>query len=127
MLLLFGANGAAAQLCVGNTTFALSGIQSGANIDLDKLAQRYALELRVSYHDLLAAVDLGVKTWPSDAWKIGGGTVWGWISYDADLDLVYYGTSNPGPWNAEQRPGDNKFTSGLFARDASTEIGRAHV
>ena len=68
--------------------------------------------------------DLGVKTWPSDAWKIGGGTVWGWISYDADLDLVYYGTSNPGPWNPEQRPGDNKFTSGLFARDASTGQAR---
>jgi len=63
LLLLFGANGAAAQLCVGNTTFALSGIQSGANIDLDKLAQRYALELRVSYRDLLAAVEYGVKTW----------------------------------------------------------------
>ena len=42
----------------------------------------------------------------------------------ADLDLVYYGTSNPGPWNAEQRPGDNKFTSGLFARDASTGQAR---
>jgi len=68
--------------------------------------------------------DLGVKTWPSDAWKVGGGTVWGWISYDPELDLVYYGTANPGPWNAEQRPGDNKFTSGLFARDASTGQAR---
>jgi PQQ-dependent dehydrogenase (methanol/ethanol family) len=64
--------------------------------------------------------DLGVHTWPQEAWRLGGGTVWGWISYDAALDEVYYGTSNPGPWNAEQRPGDNKFTSGLFARDAST-------
>ena len=61
-------------------------------------------------------VDLGMSTWPRDAWKIGGGTAWGWISYDADLDLVYYGTSNPGPWNPEQRPGANKWTSGLFAR-----------
>jgi PQQ-dependent dehydrogenase (methanol/ethanol family) len=68
--------------------------------------------------------DLGVTTWPSDAWKIGGGTVWGWISYDPDLDLVYYGTANPGPWNAEQRPGDNKFTSGLFARSAATGQAR---
>ena len=68
--------------------------------------------------------DLGVTTWPSDAWKVGGGTVWGWISYDPELDLVYYGTSNPGPWNAEQRPGDNKFSSGLFARDASTGQAR---
>jgi PQQ-dependent dehydrogenase (methanol/ethanol family) len=41
--------------------------------------------------------DLGVSTWPGDAWKIGGGGVWGWISYDPDLDLIYYGTANPGP------------------------------
>jgi PQQ-dependent dehydrogenase (methanol/ethanol family) len=68
--------------------------------------------------------DLGVASWPSEAWKLGGGTVWGWISYDPDLHLIYYGTSNPAPWNAEQRPGDNKFTSGLFARDASTGQAR---
>jgi PQQ-dependent dehydrogenase (methanol/ethanol family) len=61
--------------------------------------------------------DLGVRTWPPEAWKIGGGTTWGWISYDPDLDLIYYGTANPGPWNHEQRPGDNKWTSGVFARD----------
>jgi len=67
--------------------------------------------------------DLGVTTWPADAWKTGGGTVWGWLSYDPELDLVYYGTSNPAPRNAEQRASDNKFTSGLFARDAAT--GRA--
>jgi glucose dehydrogenase len=36
------------------------------------------------------------------------------------LNLVYYGTSNPGPWNHEQRPGDNKWTAGVFARDADT-------
>jgi PQQ-dependent dehydrogenase (methanol/ethanol family) len=64
--------------------------------------------------------NLGVTTWPKDAWKIGGGTVWGWISYDPDLDLIYYGTGNPGPWNPELRPGDNKFTSGIFARRPDT-------
>jgi lanthanide-dependent methanol dehydrogenase len=60
--------------------------------------------------------DLGISTWPAEAWKIGGGTVWGWISYDPELDLIYYGTSNPGPWNPEQRPGANKWTAGVFAR-----------
>jgi PQQ-dependent dehydrogenase (methanol/ethanol family) len=64
--------------------------------------------------------DLGVKTWPGEAWKIGGGTVWGFISYDPELDLVYYGTGNPGPWNPDQRRGDNKWTSGLFARRPDT-------
>jgi len=64
--------------------------------------------------------DLGVKSWPPEAWKIGGGTVWGWISYDPELDLIYHGTGNPGPWNPEQRPGDNKWTSGIFARRPDT-------
>jgi PQQ-dependent dehydrogenase (methanol/ethanol family) len=68
--------------------------------------------------------DLGVTTWPPDAWKRGGGAVWGWISYDPELNLVYYGTSNPGPWNEAQRPGDNKWTAGVFARDADTGQAR---
>src|SRR5687768_7640207 len=42
--------------------------------------------------------DLGVTSWPGTKWQVGGGTVWGWISYDPELDLIYYGTGNPGPW-----------------------------
>jgi len=64
--------------------------------------------------------DLGVTTWPADMWRNGGGTVWGWSSYDPELNTVYYGVSNPGPWNATMRPGDNKWTAGIFARDADT-------
>ncbi len=64
--------------------------------------------------------DLGVTTWPPDLWKIGGGTVWGWISYDPELDLIYYGTSNPGPWNPDIRPGDNKWTASTFAHRPET-------
>lgn len=64
--------------------------------------------------------DLGVTTWPPDRWRIGGGTVWGWLSYDPELDLVYAGTANPGAWNPEQRPGDNKWSCGVFARRPET-------
>jgi PQQ-dependent dehydrogenase (methanol/ethanol family) len=64
--------------------------------------------------------DLGVSTWVGDQWTIGGGTLWGWISYDPQLDLIYYGSANPGPWNHDQRPGDNKWTSSIFARDPNT-------
>lgn len=60
--------------------------------------------------------DLGTRSWPGETWKVGGGNVWGWISYDPELDLLYYGTANPGPWNPEQRPGSNHWTSGVFAR-----------
>jgi PQQ-dependent dehydrogenase (methanol/ethanol family) len=64
--------------------------------------------------------DLGVASWPPDAWRIGGGTVWGWLTYDPGANLLYHGTANPGPWNPEQRPGDNKWTAGIFARDPDT-------
>jgi PQQ-dependent dehydrogenase (methanol/ethanol family) len=64
--------------------------------------------------------DLGVTTWPPDHWKIGGGNVWGWVSYDPELDLIYYGTANPGPWNPDIRPGDNKWTASIFARRPDT-------
>jgi len=71
--------------------------------------------------------DLGVKTWPGDEWKRGGGTTWGWYTYDPELDLIYYGTGNPGTWNAEQRAvdgtregSDNKWSMTIFARDPDT-------
>jgi lanthanide-dependent methanol dehydrogenase len=64
--------------------------------------------------------DLGVNTWKGDQWKTGGGGAWGWVSFDPSLNLIYYGTANPGPWNSNQRPGDNKWTSTIFARDIDT-------
>jgi PQQ-dependent dehydrogenase (methanol/ethanol family) len=76
------------------------------------------------FYDTDRGKNLGVHSWPPDAWKQGGGAVWGWISYDPDLNLIYYGTSNPGPWNDSVRPGDNKFTDGLFARDPDTGFAR---
>jgi PQQ-dependent dehydrogenase (methanol/ethanol family) len=72
------------------------------------------------FYDKDRGKDLGLKSWQGEQWKIGGGSGWTWISYDPDLDLVYYGTSNPGPWNPEQRPGDNKWTCTLFARHPDT-------
>jgi PQQ-dependent dehydrogenase (methanol/ethanol family) len=75
-------------------------------------------------YDWLNGKDLGVKSWPTDKWKIGGGAVWGWISYDPDLNLIYYGTSNPGTWNHEQRPGDNLFGSTIFARNPDTGMAK---
>ena len=64
--------------------------------------------------------DSSLKTWSGDQWKIGGGTTWGWFSYDAPANLVYYGTGNPSTWNPSQRPGDNKWSMTIFARDLDT-------
>lgn len=76
------------------------------------------------FYDREKGEDLGISTWPADMWQQGGGTVWGWVSYDPELNLIYYGTSNPGPWNSTMRPGDNKWTAGIFARDLDTGQAR---
>jgi PQQ-dependent dehydrogenase (methanol/ethanol family) len=68
--------------------------------------------------------DLGVSSWPPLAWKTGGGNVWGFTSYDPEANLIYYGTANPSPWNPDHRPGDNKWTAGIFARNPDTGQAR---
>jgi len=68
--------------------------------------------------------DSSLKTWKGDQWKIGGGTTWGWFSYDPDLNLVYYGTGNPSTWNPVVRPGDNKWSMTIMARDADTGMAK---
>ena len=71
---------------------------------------------RRSSRSTTSGTDLALDSWPGDVWKHGGAPVWGWLSYDPELDLVYYGTGNPAPYNSEQRPGDNKWTTSVLAR-----------
>jgi len=68
--------------------------------------------------------DSSLKTWQGDQWKIGGGCTWGWISYDPQLDLLYYGSGNPSTWNPKQRPGDNKWSMTIWARNPDTGVAR---
>ena len=65
-----------------------------------------------------------LDTWEGDQWKIGGGATWGWYSYDPELDLFYYGSGNPSTWNPAQRPGDNKWSMTIFARDPDTGVAK---
>lgn len=60
--------------------------------------------------------DAGARSWAEESWKTGGAPVWGFISYDPELDLFYYGTGNPAPYNPEQRAGDNKWSASVLAR-----------
>ena len=68
--------------------------------------------------------DSGMNTWKGDQWKIGGGCTWGWLSYDPETNLVYYGSGNPSTWNPKQRPGDNRWSMTIFARDADTGMAK---
>jgi alcohol dehydrogenase (cytochrome c) len=71
----------------------------------------------------------GHETWPAgtEAWERGGGSIWVTGSYDADLNLMYWGVGNPGPdWNADSRPGDNLYTDSVVALDPDTGQLRWH-
>lgn len=69
-------------------------------------------------------VNSSLSTWQGDQWKTGGGSTWGWYSYDAATNLIYYGTGNPSTWNPVQRPGDNRWSMTIFARDADTGMAK---
>lgn len=74
--------------------------------------------------------ELGVRTWlkpqqEKDGWQNGGGAVTGYFGYDPKTNLIYYGTGNPGVWNPDVRPGDNKWASSVFARDVDTGMAKS--
>lgn len=68
--------------------------------------------------------DSSLNTWEGDQWEIGGGSLWGYWAWDPDLNLLYYGTGNPSTWNPVQRPGDNKWSMTLMARNADTGMAK---
>ena len=88
-------------------------VWSARNLGTDEEMRARADTFRPPYeHD----AELGTRSWGNESWRTGGAPVWGWMSYDPQLDLIYYGTGNPSPYNAEQRPGDNKWSTSLLAR-----------
>ncbi|MBS0240432.1 MAG: methanol/ethanol family PQQ-dependent dehydrogenase [Proteobacteria bacterium] len=74
--------------------------------------------------------DSSLKTWNGDQWKIGGGSTWGYMAFDPELNLIYYGTGNPSTWNPAQRAGpdgkpiDQKWSMTMFARDVDTGVAK---
>ena len=62
----------------------------------------------------------GGDTWEGDTYLRGGGATWLAGSYDPELNLVYWGLGNPGPWNANMRPGDNLYTDTIVAMRPET-------
>lgn len=69
----------------------------------------------------------GSETWPKgDQWKNGGASVWVTPNYDPEMNLLFVGTGNGGPWMGDQRPGDNLYTSSTVAVDAATGQIKGH-
>lgn len=65
--------------------------------------------------------EAGNDSWSGDSWRNGGSPTWITGSYDPELDLIYWGTGNPGPdWNGDVRLGDNLYSDSVLALDADT-------
>ncbi|MCC8951923.1 PQQ-dependent dehydrogenase, methanol/ethanol family [Bradyrhizobium sp. Pear77] len=71
-------------------------------------------------HSIPTPDEPGGDTWKGDTWKLGGGSTWITGSYDAELNTVYWGIGNPGPFNSAVRPGDNLYTCSVLALDPKT-------
>ncbi len=72
-------------------------------------------ELEWTTYTVPAAGEPGSETWPGETWKVGGGPTWVTGAYDPELNTLYWGTGNPGPWNSDLRKGDNLWTCSLLA------------
>ena len=69
----------------------------------------------------------GHDTWGGDSWKTGGASIWQTGTYDPELNLVFWGTGNPGPdYHSDSRPGDNLYSDTLLALDPDTGKLRWH-
>jgi PQQ-dependent dehydrogenase (methanol/ethanol family) len=106
-----GVRGWIKALNVRDGSVAWTGYNAGPDSDV-KIGPRFK-----SPYPATNGKNAGVTSWKGDEWKIGGSTVWGWVTYDPDLHLIYYATSNPGTWNPDQRPGDNLYSAAVMARD----------
>ena len=114
----FGARGLIAALDRATGAQLWKRYNTGPDVDVgigDAFAPYYATD---------RGRDLGTKSWPPSGWQQGGGGVAGPLSYDPATDVIFHGTGHPAPWNPEQRPGDNKWTSGIFARGATDGAAR---
>jgi alcohol dehydrogenase (cytochrome c) len=65
--------------------------------------------------------EFGSSSWPGDSWKFGGGTTWMPGTFDPELNMIFWGTSNPAPdFDGGPRPGDDLYTDCLLSLDADT-------
>ena len=110
----FGVRGFVAALDLATGRELWRAFNTGPDVDV-KIGPRFR-----PFYAKDRGTNLGATTWPGTLWRQGGGTVWGWITYDPQLNLLFHGTGNPGTWNADVRPGDNKWSITVFARDPDT-------
>ena len=110
----------------GKVVVGISGGEAGIRGFLDAYDAKTG-ERAWRFYTIPAPGEPGNETWGGDSWKTGAGPTWLTGSYDPELNLLYWGTGNPGPdWNGDLRPGDNLYTCCLVALDASSGTLKWH-
>jgi len=128
-LVVFGSSGSemgvrgsvrALDLATGKLVWQAYGTGPDSEVKIDGATKPYFAKDRGS--------DQGTTSWPSSLWQQGGATSWAWVTYDPDTKTLFYGTSQPGTFNPEQRIGgvtrDNKWGASIFARDPKTGVAK---
>jgi len=65
--------------------------------------------------------EFGSSSWPGDSYLHGGGTTWMPGTYDAELNTLYWTTSNAAPdFVGDSRPGDDLYTACVLALNPDT-------
>src|SRR5215468_1956306 len=104
----------------GKIIIGISGAETGIRGFVDAYDAKTGKRVWRTY-TVPAPGEPGAETWGGDSWKNGGGSTWVTGAFDPALNLIYWGTGNPGPdWNGDVRPGDNLYTCSLLALDATT-------
>ncbi|HWK53941.1 MAG TPA: PQQ-dependent dehydrogenase, methanol/ethanol family [Hyphomicrobiales bacterium] len=79
------------------------------------------------FYTIPAPGEPGNDTWTGDSWQTGGAAVWNAGAYDAEANLIYFGTGNPAPdWDGRTRLGDNLYSDSVIALDTDTGALRWH-
>ena len=77
-------------------------------------------------HTIPAPGEPGGDTWPGDTWKYGGGSAWVTGAYDPELNNLYWGVGQPGPWDRHAHPGDNLYTNSTIVMDPDSGAIKFH-
>ena len=116
-----GYNKKAAPLVVGDKV--ITGI-AGGEFGIRGFVDAYGAQTgdRIWQFDTIPGPDHpDNRSWEGDSWRTGGAPTWITGSYDPELNLIYWGTGNPGPdYNGEVRVGDNLYSDSVVALDADT-------
>lgn len=107
----------------GGSEFGARGFVDAFRVDTGERVWRFYTVPNPDGNQETDALKMAAKTWTGDPKKIEGGTVWDAMTYDPEMDALYFGTAGAVPMPHKERSpkgGDNLFLESIVAIRAST-------